>query len=356
MLIDNVVIPLGFRQIHTARLINWKASSLPPEFREVLDSVTQLLSRVQAPVRTLAPAGLTSEVPGREQTATPVRSSVPEVSSKREPKSDRRVLPVPRFFTLVAVTVIVCAVFGMLYKAGYFRRQGIAFPNPQSSLAKQTVSETPTEPKSTPSDATGGGTAFGSLEFLWPGGDFWQIYRGEQLVTEHMGSGKQALQAGTYTIKATNGPVFSPFEVSIKSGSTTKIETGGILEFNWPGNDFWQIYRGKQLVAEHMGPGKQALQAGTYTIKATNGPVFSPFEVSIKSGSTTKIETGGILEFNWPGNDFWQIYRGEQPVAEHMGSGKQALQAGTYTIKATNGPVFSPFEVQIRDGGKTKVP
>jgi hypothetical protein len=136
--------------------------------------------------------------------------------------------------------------------------------------------------------------------------------------------------------------------------------TGGIalgtFEFNWPGNDDWQIYRGEQVVVGHFSSAKQALQAGTYTIKPLNYPVFNPFEVSIKAGSTTKIETGGILEFNWPGNDDWQIYRGEQVVVGHFGSAKQALQAGTYTIKPLNYPVFNPFEVQIRDGGKTIVP
>src|SRR5271166_6465010 len=55
VLIDDVEIPLGFRQIHAARLTNWGASSLPPEFREVLNSVAQVLSRVRALETTLAP-------------------------------------------------------------------------------------------------------------------------------------------------------------------------------------------------------------------------------------------------------------------------------------------------------------
>jgi hypothetical protein len=52
----------------------------------------------------------------------------------------------------------------------------------------------------------------------------------------------------------------------------------------------------------------------------------------------------------------WQIYRGDQVVVGHFGSAKQALQAGTYTIKPQNYPVFNPFEVQISDGRKTIVP
>jgi hypothetical protein len=99
------------------------------------------------------------------------------------------------------------------------------------------------------------------------------------------------------------------------------------------------------LVASHWGSAKQALQASTYTIKPKNNPVFKPFDVSIKSGSTAKIELGGILEFNWPGEDDWDVYQAEQLVASHWGSAKQALQAGTYTIKPKNNPVFKPFEM-----------
>jgi len=298
VLIDDVEIPLGFRQIHAARLTNWGASSLPPEFREVLNSVAQVLSRVRALETTLAPAGPTSAVPGREQTATPVRSSASEVSNKRESMSWRRVLTVRGLFTLVAVTVIVCGLLGTL---GYFLREGTPHPqeepssgrssepNAHDSPGKQTVSGAVTEPGNTPGDKRAGGIEFGTFEFNWPGNDDWQIYRGEQVVAGHFGSAKQALQAGTYTIKPQNYPVFNPFEVTIKSGSTTKIEIGGILEFNWPGNDDWQIYRGEQVVAGHFGSAKQALQAGTYTIKPQNYPVFNPFEVQISDGGKTIV-------------------------------------------------------------------
>ncbi|MBV8967486.1 MAG: hypothetical protein JO331_00285, partial [Verrucomicrobia bacterium] len=109
-------------------------------------------------------------------------------------------------------------------------------------------------------------------------------------------------------------------------------------------------------VASHYGHDTQALQAGTYTIKPANNPVFLPFEVLIKSGSTTKVALGGTLEFSWPGNDVWQIYRGDQKVASHYGHDTQALQAGTYTIKPANNPVFDPFDIQIMDGKKTEAP
>jgi TIR domain len=162
------------------------------------------------------------------------------------------------------------------------------------------------------------------------------------------------------TVQPSAKPTTPVAAVTEPGNTTADKRTGGIafgtFEFNWPGGDVWDIYQGEQLVATHSGDATQALQAGTYTIKPRSNPVFKPFEVSIKSGTTTKIDMGGIFEFNWPGGDVWDIYQGKQLVATHSGDNTQALQAGTYTIKPRSNPVFKPFEVQIRDGGKTIVP
>jgi hypothetical protein len=247
VLIDEIAIPLGFRQLHTARLTNWEASSLPPEFREVLESVRQLLSRPRAPETTFAQTRSTSEIPGGEQSTTSGRSSMLDALNKKEPKLPRRVLPFSGFLIVVAVTVVVSGLIGALYKAGYFNGQGttqsragdntpqarkesspttsseIAPSGPKGSLSKQTVPETLTKPEHTTSDVLGGGIALGSLEFIWPGGDCWDIYRGEQLVAYHCGSDKQALQAGTYTIKGRRNPVFDPFAIQITDGGKVKV-------------------------------------------------------------------------------------------------------------------------------------
>ena len=128
------------------------------------------------------------------------------------------------------------------------------------------------------------------------------------------------------------------------------------LEFNWPGNDCWDIFRGEQFVTYTCGANKQALEAGTYTIKGKNAPVFMPFEVIIKSGSPTKIDLGGIFDFKWAGDDCWDIFRGEQFVTYTCGANKQALQAGTYTIKGKNAPVFTPFDIKVAEGAEITRP
>ena len=61
----------------------------------------------------------------------------------------------------------------------------------------------------------------GVLEFKWPGGDCWDIYRGSEFVAFHCGTARRALQEGTYTIKPKYAQVFSPFNVTIQKGYMT---------------------------------------------------------------------------------------------------------------------------------------
>jgi TIR domain len=206
------------------------------------------------------------------------------------------------------------------------------------------------------SSSSGGGLAASGLEFNWPGNDCWDIFRGEQLVTYQCGANQQALEAGTYTIKGKHAAVFMPFQVAIKGGSSTRVEMGGIFDFKWPGNDCWDIFRGEQFVTYQCGTNKQALGAGRYTIKGKHAPVFVPFQVDVKAGSSTSIETGGTFLFKWPGGDCWDIFRGTEFVTYKCGTDEQALQAGTYRIMGKNAPVFNPFEIKVADGAQVKAP
>jgi hypothetical protein len=204
--------------------------------------------------------------------------------------------------------------------------------------------------------ASASGLSASGIEFNWPGPDCWDIFRGEQLVTHQCGANKQALAAGTYTIKGKYAAVFTPFQVTIKSGTATRIDKGGTFVFKWPGVDCWDIFRGAELVTHQCGSSQQALEAGTYTIKAKYAAVFTPFEVNIKNGAETQVQKGGVFFFNWPGSDCWDILRGSDPVTHQCGSNKQALGAGTYTIKGKYAPVFQPFQIKVTDGAQVKAP
>jgi hypothetical protein len=261
----------------------------------------------------------------------------------------------------VAAITIAIAVAGLLY---YFNSQrGAGKPtertlgDPPTSSPTPQYSEIAKPTSSSPAGSSSGdGIASSGLDFNWAGDDCWDIYRGEQFVTYQCGAHKQALQAGSYTIQAKYAPVFTPFEVTIKSDNSTRVELGGIFEFHWAGDDCWDIYRGEQFVTYQCGTHKQALQAGSYTIKAKYAPVFTPFEVTIKSGNSTRIELGGILEFNWAGDDCWDIYRGEQFITYQCGAHKQALQAGDYTVKGKYSAVFTPFNIKVANGAQVKAP
>ena len=164
----------------------------------------------------------------------------------------------------------------------------IALAEPSTGMEAPSADAPQTSGVEAAPTASAGGFAASALEFKWPGGDCWDILRGERLVTYHCGAGKQALAAGTYTIKAKFAPVFTPFQVSIKSGAATRIEKGGTFIFKWPGGDCWDIFRGAQLVTHHCGASQQALEAGAYTIKAKFAPVFDAFQIKVADGSQVK--------------------------------------------------------------------
>jgi len=138
-----------------------------------------------------------------------------------------------------------------------------------------------------------------------------------------------------------------------KAAGNASFESG-VFEFKWPGGDCWAIYRADKRVSSHCGSARQALQAGSYTIKPSK-PVFHPFDVSITNSAAVKVEKGGTFQFKWPGGDCWTIYRGAKRVASHCGSSKQALQAGVYSIRPSK-PVFDAFDITIRAGEKVSVP
>jgi hypothetical protein len=166
----------------------------------------------------------------------------------------------------------------------------------------------------------------------------------------------QALEAGTYTIKARGSAHFLPFDVQIGAGTPTRLAKGGVVQFDWPGGDCWDIFRGAEALTYQCGTAKQALSAGRYTIKSRGAPLFSPFDVEIKDVSSTRVAKGGVFQFNWPGADCWDIFRGAQAVTYQCGTAKQALAAGRYTIKSRGAPLFKPFDVTIRDGATTTAP
>jgi TIR domain len=232
----------------------------------------------------------------------------------------------------------------------------IAAPEPSAGIGAPSAGESPSSGVQAAPAASDGGFAASGLEFNWPGNDCWDIFRGERLVTFQCGANKQALAAGTYTIKGKYAPVFAPFQVTIKNGAATRIEKGGVFTFKWPGGDCWDILRGAQLVTFQCGANQQALEAGSYTIKGKYAPVFSPFEVNIKNGASSRIEKGGVFIFNWPGGDCWDIFRGAQLVMHQCGSNQQALEAGTYTIKGKYAPVFEPFQIKVADGSQVRAP
>ena len=126
------------------------------------------------------------------------------------------------------------------------------------------------------------------------------------------------------------------------------------LAFDWPGDDCWNIFRGADLVTFQCGAKQQALGPGTYTLKGRHAPLFLPLDVEVKAGAETRVALGGVIDFRWPGDDCWDMFRGEEPVTFQCGAKRQALGPGSYTIKGRHAPVFLPFLVEIKSGSTTR--
>jgi TPR repeat protein len=75
--IEDVIVPLGFRQFQTADLIGWKGDSAHPELRDLLDAVSAQVGRGRSPTESVAPAAC-------EEAQQPVPKASQQASGKKE--------------------------------------------------------------------------------------------------------------------------------------------------------------------------------------------------------------------------------------------------------------------------------
>ncbi|MGH9666864.1 MAG: toll/interleukin-1 receptor domain-containing protein, partial [Bryobacteraceae bacterium] len=231
-LIDDVKTPLEFRRKQTANLIDWEQDPSGPGFQALCDGIAAAAGLPQAPQ--------------------------PLDSGQRQQAGFRR----DRRWVVAGSAVLA----GILAGGTYFAVRALRPPGAERSTA----------------DSPSASLEAGVFDFTWPGGDCWEIDRGEAKAAQSCGSAKQTLQAGTYTVKPIGSGVFLPFQVAVKPNAVTIADAmGGMLDFRWPGGDCWEIDRGEAKAAQSCGSGKQALQAGTYTVKPMGSGVFLPFQVAV---------------------------------------------------------------------------
>ncbi len=302
-LIGNVRPPLEFRRRQTANLTGWDGDISAAGFQALCGGIAGITGTAAA----LVPAAAAKP-------KTPVRLTKRKIAS-------------------------LGILAGLIAAGAYLGLRAYRGSQPEASL---------------PGMPAGAGV----LDFPWPGSDCWEILRGENKAAWGCGAASQALESGDYTIKPASNSPFLPLRFSVKPNQVAKVDAAfGVADFRWPGSDCWEVYRQEAKAAWGCGAGKQALQTGRYTIKPVSNSVFLPLPFTVKADQVLPIDAmGGVLEFHWPGPDCWEAYRQEAKAAWGCGSGKQALQAGAYTMKPASGNAFQPFRVVVKRGATVTAP
>lgn len=249
VLINDVEPPLEFRRRQSANLIDWTGDLTSGGFQALCEGIAI--------------------------TGAPLVSRIETSPNKVQTKSKRS--RVALFASIVGLALVIG---GAAYLVQRQRITGQSDPEARDSSSKTNLS---VDPKARVSGV-------GTLDFKWPGIDCWEIVQDGKTIVGHDGAWTQSLQPGTYTVKPCSSGVFLPFSVTIRPGITITTDAmAGVLDFHWPGQDCWQIFRGDDLVASHDGSWPQPLQAGKYTVKPCSGTfVFKPFQVEIVHGQTIK--------------------------------------------------------------------
>jgi hypothetical protein len=200
-LIDNIKLPLEFRRRQAADLMGWDGDPSHAGFQALCDGIART-------------AGI------------PAAAALGDSTTQRKASSSWNQRWIVSSIAAIAVVLALGAYIGLRL----FLPQEIERSQGNSTSAPLEPEKRSEESKASSSSSKAKATADrqsftkpGVFEFKWPGGDCWEIYRGEEKVTSSCGSGKQALQAGTYVVKPSSSAVFEPFKVQVAKGQTATV-------------------------------------------------------------------------------------------------------------------------------------
>jgi hypothetical protein len=195
------------------------------------------------------------------------------------------------------------------------------------------------------------------FEFQWGGEDYWTLHRGKTRIDTYHGTAGGQVEPGTYRIVPNGDAVFAPVEFTVEEGHKTVVaQPSGTVEFQWSGDDYWALFRGKERVATHHGTADRVVTPGAYRIVPNSDDVFEPIELTVTEGRKTVVKRpSGTFEFQWEADDYWVLYRGKQRVATHHGTAGRVVTPGAYRIVPNSDEVFEPIEFAVAEGQTTVV-
>ena len=99
---------------------------------------------------------------------------------------------------------------------------------------------------------------------------------------------------GDYRIAPNSEPIFEPIDFAVAEGQKTVVKRpSGSFEFQWSGEDYWVLHRGKEQVAVHHGTAGRVLAPGAYRIVPNSGTPFPPVDFTVSEGRKTVVRPPG---------------------------------------------------------------
>jgi TIR domain len=338
VLIDEVDIPLGFRQLHAVSLLDAAGEQDLSRFDDLVASVDNVLRRP-------APAAEEPRVAGEpiESSRRPTPSPIEAIPSPRDANARRSAGTVSRSYLYAALGLVVLfAIAAIWERFGIGERFGSRGARPPDAAgAPNTIDSTtgPATPTTAPQPVTVGQassrdktheTVAGAPGVIvsGTGQGFYYVFdsAGAKQLASSLTNRPIDLFPGDYIV-AMHGVRRA---IQIETGRRTTVPTGRVA-MSGAGNHFYYVHdaTGQTQLGSSLTNGTMELFPGDYTV-VLHG-VRAP--VTVQAGRDTTVATGAVV-VPGSGSSFYYVYdeRGEKQLASALTNTALDLIPGSYLI------------------------
>jgi hypothetical protein len=340
VLIDEVEMPLGFRQLHAVTLLDAASEQDLSRFDDLVASVDNVLRRSASAA---TPEGSQAAGAPLESSPRSASSSIEAMPSRRATNADRSLGTVPRSYLYAALgLVVIVALIAVWERFDSGARFGTAGTPPMeaagatSSSGSSPVSEpSPTVPKpvtagqAAPSNSTREAVAgVAGVVVSGTGQGFYYVFdaSGAEQLASSLTNHPIDLFPGDYIV-ALQG-VRRP--IRIEGGRRTTLGTGRVLVPGTGGN-FYYLHdaTGQTQLGSSLTNGTLEAFPGDYTVVLHGVPA----RATVQAGRDTSVATGSMM-VPGSGSSFYYVFdeKGEKQLASRLTNTAIELFPGSYTV------------------------